>query len=274
MSWITKALTSTIGKKVLVAASGLALLGFMFAHVYGNLHVFAGTEQLSIYAQHLHEWGWLLNVAEIGLLGMFLLHIGLIVRLTIENRAARGPTQYKKPGTKRGGFEYWTSKLMLISGLVVLTFLIVHIIDYRLERAAHDEAWHTCLETLGAAAACEHAVGSHVVDSLLVPWRAALYILGSLFIGWHLFHGIQSAFRSFGVNSSKWTPIINKAGMTIGIVLGLLFASIPAYVFISGGDMPGQASGDELREMLQEHAMESGVTPTVDVERPSAGSAQ
>jgi succinate dehydrogenase / fumarate reductase cytochrome b subunit len=264
VSWIKNALTSSIGKKFLVALTGLALVGFLFAHIYGNMNIFGGSEQLSIYAQHLHEWGWLLTVAEIGLLVMFVVHIGVVIKLTVENRSARGSTGYKKTGTKRGGFEYWTSKLMVVSGLIVLFFLIVHIIDFRLERAAHDEAWKTCLETLGSAAACEHTIGTEVIEKLQVPWRAGLYILGSLFIGWHLFHGIQSAFRSFGVNNEKWTPVIEKAGMTIGIVIGLLFASIPAYIYISGGDMPGAKSEEELQEVLEEHAIKSGIEPAIE----------
>lgn len=266
MSWITGVLSSSIGKKVLVALSGLALLGFLFGHVYGNLHVFGGEDSLSIYAQHLHEFGWLLTVAEAGIIGAFVLHIVLVVKLTIENRAARGPQGYKKPGTKRGGFRYATSKLMLVSGLVVLTFLVVHIVDYRLERHAMEEAWHACMVSLGTADACSGAVGAAVIEKLQVPWRAALYILGSLFIGWHLFHGFQSAFRSFGFNSPKWTPVLDKVGMLIGVGLGVAFAIIPAWILISGGEMPFAPETVERSEILQEHALKSGVQPDITIE--------
>ena len=234
MSWFSRFVASSIGKKLLVALSGLALLGFLFGHLYGNLHLFWGAEPVNEYAHHLHE-NWWLPIAELGILGAFLLHIFLVIKLTLDNRAARGQS-YAGKKSRQSGFKYVSSKAMLLSGLIVLTFLVVHIADYRLGRAAHDAALAACLG--GNVAACDHTVGATLLSTLQVPWRAALYIMGSLFIGWHLFHGIQSAARSLGVNHRKYTPVIETAGAVISITLGVLFAAIPTAVIVTGGNMP------------------------------------
>lgn len=230
MSWFTRIWNSSIGKKILVAATGLALLGFLFGHIFGNLQIFWGADKLNAYAAGLHEQ-WFLPLAEIGIIAAFVVHIGLVLKLTAENNSARG-SRYAVKSSKNPGFKYTSSISMLVSGLVVLTFLVIHILDYRLGRATHDAALATCLQS---GVDCGGTVGAHVVESLLVPWRAVLYTLGSLFIGWHLYHGIASAARSFGVASEKWTPIIDKTGAVIGFGLGLLFASIPVAIYLTGG---------------------------------------
>lgn len=230
MSWFTRIWSSSIGKKVLVAVTGLALLGFLFGHLFGNLQIFLGADKLNAYAAGLHEY-WFLPLAELGIFAAFIVHVVLVIRLSMDNKKARG-SAYAVKSTKNPGFKYTTSISMLISGLVILTFLVVHILDYRIARALHDAALVECLST---GMNCENTVGGAVTNSLMVPWRAALYTVGSLFIGWHLYHGISSAARSFGIASPKWTPVIDKAGAVIGIGLGVLFAAIPVAIIATGG---------------------------------------
>lgn len=239
MNWFTRIWNSSIGKKVLVAITGLALLGFLFGHIFGNLHLYWGAHHLNAYADGLHQMKVLLPVAEVGILLAFVVHVGLVVRLTLENRKAASKG-YKVKATKNPGLKYTTSTLMLLSGLVVLLFLVVHILDYRLGRAADDIAFANCV---AVGADCQSTVGALVITKLQEPWRAVLYTLGSLFIGWHLFHGIGSAARSFGIASNKWTPIIEKTGIAIGVTIGVLFASIPVAILLTGGSF---AKLDEL----------------------------
>lgn len=255
MNWFTRIWNSSIGKKFLVAVTGLALLGFMFGHIFGNLHLYWGAQPFNEYADGLHQMKVLLPVAEIGILVAFLAHVGLVIRLTLENRKAVG-VQNKVKGTKNPGFKYTTSTWMLLSGLVVLLFLVVHIIDYRLGRAADDIAFANCVY---AGVDCHQTVGALVVEKLQVPWRAALYTLGSLFIGWHLVHGIRSAVRSVGVASNKWTPVIEKAGVGIGVTLGVLFASIPIAILLTGGSF---AKVEDLGALANPGP--TAVEPTVD----------
>lgn len=239
MNWFTRIWNSSIGKKVLVAITGLALLGFLFGHIFGNLHLYWGAHYFNGYADGLHQMKVLLPVAEVGILLAFVAHVALVIRVTLENKKAASKG-YKVNATKNPGFKYTTSKLMLLSGLVVLLFLVVHIIDYRLGRASDDLAFANCV---AVGADCDKTIGALVVSKLLVPWRAALYTLGSLFIGWHLLHGIRSAVRSLGIASDKWTPLIEKAGTAISVTLGVLFASIPVAIILTGGSF---AKVDEL----------------------------
>lgn len=255
MNWFTRIWNSSIGKKFLVAVTGLALLGFMFGHIFGNLHLYWGAQPFNEYADGLHQMKVLLPVAEIGILIAFVAHIVLVVRITLENRKAAS-VGYKVKGTKNPGFKYTASTMMLLSGLVVLLFLVVHILDYRLGRAADDIAFANCMH---AGLQCDETVGALVVSKLQVPWRAALYALGSLFIGWHLVHGIRSAVRSIGFASNKWTPVIEKAGAAIGITLGVLFASIPIAILLTGGSF---AKLDELGAVSNPGP--TAVDPTVD----------
>lgn len=230
MNWFTRIWTSSIGKKVLVAVTGLGLLGFLFGHLFGNLQIFWGAGALNAYAAGLHEY-WFLPLAELAIFAAFIVHVVLVIKLTLENKKARG-VPYAVKSTKNPGFKYTSSVLMRLSGLVVLTFLVIHILDYRVLRDLHDAALVDCLAT---GVSCEDTVGGRVTSTLMVPWRAALYTVGSLFVGWHLYHGIGSAARSFGVASPKWTPIIDKAGAGIGIGLGVLFAIIPVAILATGG---------------------------------------
>lgn len=231
MSWFTRVWSSSIGRKVLVAVTGLALVGFLAGHLLGNLQIFLGADALNQYSKGLHDMGPLLVVAELGIIAAFIGHIYLVIKLTLENKKARG-SAYGMHVSKKPTINYTASRTMAVSGLIVLAFLVLHILDYRVNRALSDAALANCM-TLGTD--CDGTIGARVVETLQVPWRAAIYAVGSLLIGWHLFHGIQSSARSLGVASRKWTPIIEKAGAAIGIGFGVLFAIIPVAIFATAG---------------------------------------
>lgn len=250
MNWFTRIWTSSIGKKLLVAVTGLGLLGFLFGHLFGNLQIFWGAEALNNYAAGLHEY-WFLPLAELAIFVAFIVHVGLVIKLTLENKKARG-VGYAVKSTKNPGFKYTSSVLMQLSGLVVLTFLVIHILDYRVLRDVHDAALVDCLAT---GASCDDTIGARVTSTLMVPWRAVLYTVGSLFIGWHLYHGIGSAARSFGIASPKWTPIIDKGGAIVGIGLGVLFAIIPVAILATGGSI---AKVDQLGPATPVAAVDAG----------------
>lgn len=216
VSWFIKVLTSSIGKKVLVALSGLGLVGFLVGHLYGNLNLYLGAGALDEYAHHLHELPGFTFI-ELGLLGMFVLHIPLVIWLSMSNSKARGP-RYAVKASKRdeGKGQSLASRMMKVSGVLLLLFLIVHILDFRLERSE----FH-------AADGGVDGLGLEVIATLQNPLIAALYVVGSLLAAWHMFHGIQSAVRSLGFQNDKYTPLIEKAGAALAIVLGLGFASLP-----------------------------------------------
>ena len=226
MNWLSRVLTSSIGQKLIAALSGLGLLGFMLVHAQGNLRIYLpgeveGTRAIDAYAEHLHEQPWL-PLAEIGLLVLFLVHIVTVIRLVLANRAARGATRYATSGNKSGGgAASKASMTMAVSGSITMAFLLVHVIMVRATRENLFQSWCNC----------DHAPVEHVTKALVThlsnPFMAIFYVVGSLLVSWHLFHGIQSASRSLGVNHNKYSPLIQKAGLLISIVLALSFASIP-----------------------------------------------
>ena len=226
MNWLSRVLTSSIGQKLIAALSGLGLLGFMLVHAQGNLRIYLpgeveGTRAIDAYAEHLHDQPWL-PLAEIGLLVLFLVHIVTVIRLVLANRAARGATRYAASGNKSGGgAASKASMTMAVSGSITMAFLLVHVIMVRATRENLFQSWSS------AEPAKIEPVTQALVTHLSNPFMAIFYVVGSLLVSWHLFHGIQSASRSLGVNHNKYSPLIQKAGLLISIVLALSFASIP-----------------------------------------------
>lgn len=218
MSWLRSTLGSTVGRKALVGLTGLGLVGFLIVHVLGNLNMYKGDEGASLdaYAEGLHHLA-VFPVLEIGLLGLFLLHIFFTLQLVLENRRAR-VAPYAVRGTKRrrGMAELLASRTMAVSGLVLLAFLLVHVWDFRLQHGSEEMARAGGLFGLVSA-------------KLNVPWRAGLYVAGALTVGFHMFHGIQSAARSLGVHHARYTPLIERFGFALAWALALTFASFPIW---------------------------------------------
>lgn len=217
MSWLVRALTSHTGRKVIAAATGLGMVLFLVAHLLGNLQIYSPTNQFNDYAKSLHA-GPLIVIGDIGLIIAFPLHVAAVIWLAMDNAKARGPQGYKVTNTKqkRSLAEVLASKTTLYGGLVLLVFTVIHVIQFRLQ---HDAIGGQLKEA--------------VVDTLRKPQWAVLYIVGSLLVGWHLFHGIQAAFRSLGAWHSRYTPIIVKSGLVLSIILALGFASIPVWILVS-----------------------------------------
>jgi len=215
VDWLVKVFTSTIGRKLLVGVSGLGLVGFLVMHLAGNLNLYKSADALDVYAESLHALpGFAL--AEAGLLGMFVLHIVLVIGLVRSNRAARGQA-YAVSGSKRSdaGPRSLASRMMAVSGMLLLAFMVVHVAHFRLKRGE----FHTAEGVSG--------LGNTVIETIQQPAWLVLYVVGSLLTGFHLAHGIQSAARSLGLNHRKWTPIVERVGVALAVALSLGFASLP-----------------------------------------------
>ncbi len=221
MSWLTRTLKTGTGRKALAALSGLALVGFLVIHLIGNLQIFASSDALNEYAHALHD-SWFIVLGDVGLLILFPLHIGLVLWLVLDNKKARGDVGYKKHASKqdRSLARVLASKTSLIGGLLLMAFVIVHIFDFRL---AHDD-----LPMKGEFKDVKGAI----IDTLSNPLHALLYMVGSVLVAWHLFHGVQAAFRSLGFDHPRWTPIIEKGGLGLAIVLAVGFVSIPLWILV------------------------------------------
>ena len=218
--WLVHAFTSSIGKKLVMAVTGLALCGFLVVHLGGNLLLYVGADEYNHYAHTLHAQKRLLQVAEIGLLILFLGHILLALKTDAENRAAR-PTGYavKQSKMDEGPLASPASAVMMITGIVILAFLLVHLSDFNLFDLRHDAGTKNP----------EPFVKALVI--LRDPISAIVYIVGSAFLGYHVLHGFQSAFQTLGVNHPKYTPIIRFFGFVLAITVAIGFGSFPFWAW-------------------------------------------
>lgn len=211
LRWIDRFLKSSIGRKALMAATGLLLVGFLVAHLAGNLSLYKGEGAFDEYA-HFIGGLEILPLAELGLGLLFIVHIYMAVRTTMENRNAR-PIKYGIAGNH--GKKTVSSMTMFVSGLVVLIFLIKHLWDFRLQKEAFE------------------AAPTEVVQAALSqPFTAIVYILGAIAIGFHIFHAFSSAFQTLGLNHPKYTPALIWAGRILGVLLALGFASFPLFFWL------------------------------------------
>jgi succinate dehydrogenase / fumarate reductase, cytochrome b subunit len=232
--WLFAALASTVGSKYIVALTGLALTGFVFAHMLGNLLIFRGREALNSYALFLKERGGLLWVARGGLLFVFVLHIRLAVGLKFRNLAAR-PTRYAYEDTVQAS---WASRTMIWSGLVILAFLIFHLLHYTFGLAvATAPNGDNFLEL--------DYHGHHDVYAMTVygfrniPVSIA-YIIAQVFLGLHLSHGVSSTLQSMGWAAPRWWRLIRGVGLTIAlaVVAGNIAMPLAVMTGLVGADVP------------------------------------
>ncbi|MDB5388715.1 MAG: succinate dehydrogenase (or fumarate reductase) cytochrome b subunit, b558 family [Planctomycetaceae bacterium] len=221
-NWLVRAISTTIGQKLVMGATGLLLCGFLVAHLAGNLLIFQGTEHYNRYAKMLHE-NELLPVAEAGLLVLFVLHILLSFTTASANTAARPIGYYGKHSKLSGGTFVHAHNYMFLTGVLVLGFTLLHLSDMRF---AHLNLRLKYDSTLDPAA--------HALHVLHDPISAPVYLLGSLVLGFHVSHGFQSAFKSLGLNHPKYTPFLSKLSILFGIAIGLGFASMPFWYYFAG----------------------------------------
>ena len=201
-----------VGSKIVMALTGLGLWLFIVAHLAGNLTVYAGPATFNKYAMALHEAPQLLWTERVLLLIGFPLHIFFAIRTAMLNRAAR-PEAYAYANKSRATMA---SKSMLLSGLVVLTFLAYHLahFTYRVTGGATD--LQTPYEML--------------VAGFQQPLIALFYIVGQVLLAAHLSHGLYSLFQHLGLWGRRWTPFIHGFAIFVGYGLCLAFLSIPLSV--------------------------------------------
>ncbi|HKY64297.1 MAG TPA: succinate dehydrogenase cytochrome b subunit [bacterium] len=217
MSWLSSALTSSVGRKWVMGLTGFFLIGFTLIHLAGNLLLYVGDGAYNHYAHSLHANPSLVLVAEIILLILFGAHIVLGFQLTIANRRAR-PEAYEMRRSKQGNTKATPSATMYVTGALVLGFILLHLADFRFH-----------LHNPGPEGEEPFVKALRLLQD---PITASVYFLGSLLLGWHLWHGFQSAFQSLGLRHPKYTPFIRKFGVALAILLGLGFASFPVWAYL------------------------------------------
>jgi succinate dehydrogenase / fumarate reductase cytochrome b subunit len=207
---------SSIGKKWVVGISGSLLVLFVLAHLVGNLTIYVGPfgEGINVYAQALHASPLFLWAARGGLVVVFLVHIFTALSLVLENRRAR-PQRYAVKARLQSTIF---ARTMALSGLVVLSFLIFHVLQFAAGFSPHSHLYD--LEG-------RHDVAAMIILSFHNPLVSGFYLLSILLLGMHLSHGISSIFQTFGLNGRKSSSLIRRGALVVSWALMAGFASIP-----------------------------------------------
>ena len=211
---------SSVGKKFIVAITGIILILFVVGHLLGNLQIFLGPDWINGYAEHLRELGPFLWVIRVSLLVTVIVHIYVTIRLAIENRRAR-PQRYREKEHVKATFA---SRSMVLSGLIILAFLIYHlahfavrVTDPRFALLKNDPLNH-------------YDVYSMMVYGFQNIFVSGFYVLGMFLLALHLSHGSSSFFQSLGLNDKKWTPRLAFGGRILAWAIFVGYTAIPVAV--------------------------------------------
>lgn len=224
---LKKDLSSTILQKFLMGLTGVALLAFIVVHLLGNLTLYMGEgTYFNAYVFKLKSMGKLLYVAEVGLLLLFGLHIITAIRLKLRNLKARSEGYFAATPTKGGqATSNFASRNMVISGLILLAFLIFHLYQFRFGPTMED-GYVTTVDG-------QQSIDLYrlVVESFSNGWVVALYTVCMLVLGLHLRHGFWSAWQSLGLMNAKYTKCLYGVALLFAIVVAMGFLFIPLWIY-------------------------------------------
>lgn len=220
---------SSLGRKFLMAATGLVLFGFVTGHLVGNLQIFLPPEKINAYGHLLESLGAGLWLIRLFLLACVILHIWLAIQLTLENRAAR-PQDYAVGHINRATLA---SRLMARTGIVVLAFLLFHLAHFTV-RVGHPQ-WseHTFTLLNGTKVRDVHAM---VVQGFSNVPVSVFYIIAVGLLSYHLAHGIVSMLQTLGLKNEQWTRGLERFAIAYCWGYFLLNAAIPVAVLL--GQVP------------------------------------
>lgn len=240
-------LNTTVGKKVLMAVTGLLLVGFLTSHLAGNFLLFdfiGGKDKFNEYSHWLITHPLIIPM-EIGLLALFLIHIISAVKVSLLSSAAR-PQKYAHRETN--GKSTFASRTMLHTGGIILVFLVLHLVTFKFgtEYTEVINGTDSAVSTLQEADVDpkEQASGKFkdvksmdtrrdlyrtVVELFAKKWYSLIYIVCMIIMGIHLCHGIQSAFQTLGLNHPKYNCCIKKVSCILAIIFAVGYSIFPIY---------------------------------------------
>ena len=207
---------------MIVALSGIILILFVIGHLLGNLQIFLGPDWINGYSQHLRDLGPILWIIRIFLLTTVIVHIYVTIRLAIDNRRARPEAYIDKQYVK----ATFASRHMVMSGLIVLAFIIYHIAHFTVRVTDRRFA------LLKADPLNHYDVYSMMVYGFQSIYVSSFYVLGLFLLALHLSHGSSSFFQSLGLNNKTLTPRLAFGGRVFAWLLFLGYTSIPIAVLL------------------------------------------
>lgn len=220
MTAVAAYLTSSIGKKQVMAITGLGLSAFTLVHMAGNFLFFLGPEAYNKYSYALTS-NPLIYFAEAGLVAMFLVHMFCAFKLTVENRSARPQQYYVPPSGDKGGISL-SSRFMILSGLLIFVFVVLHLITFKFG------TWYS-INHGGIEMRDLHRL---MVETFQSPAYVALYVVALFVFGSHLSHGIASAIQTFGLVAPGREDFFKSVGCGLAVLIAAGFSTVPLYILI------------------------------------------
>jgi len=212
--------SSSVGTKIVIGITGVALVLYLLIHIAGNMMVFFGPAAFNKYAYTL-EGNPLLPIIEIGLLLVFLIHIFKTVRMFLGNQSRRPVRYAQKKYAGPPSRKTFASSTMIVSGLWLLAFLIIHVKTFRFSPEVEWPAGGRDLYLLE-------------MQAFTNPLMVGFYIISMVVVGSHLWHGVSSAFQSLGADKPAWTRFILPAGKIIAVLVAGGFIVIAVWAHLNG----------------------------------------
>ena len=212
---------SSIGKKIVVALTGIILIAYVIFHLLGNLLIYLGQDVLNAYAKLLFDTGPLLWFVRIVLFTAFVTHIVATIQLAQQNRQAK-PQKYAVPGYQ---VSMPVSRTMLISGLIVLCFVVYHLLHFTFQ--VTNPTYRDLRDAVGRP-----DVYRMEVLSFQQPWISFFYATGLFLLTAHLSHGFSSVTQTLGINNRKLSGLISAGGQTLAWLVFAGYMSIPATIVL------------------------------------------
>ena len=209
MNWLTNTLWTSVGKKLMMAVTGLCFCCFLTLHLAGNLTIYGGKDSFNAYAEHLHSLGPIITLFELGLLFFAVIHISTGLLLFYQNFKAR-PERYA--ANKRAGGRTLGSATMPYTGVILLLFVIYHLFNFHFVDKTHT----TIFEIVSTA--------------FSKPSYVLIYTFAMIVAAVHVSHGFWSAFQTLGANHPKYTPFLRGLSLVFSLIVGIGFGFIPVYV--------------------------------------------
>ncbi len=214
---------SSIGKKLIMSLAGLFLIVFLPVHLGINLTliIFESRKVFNIAANFMSS-NIAIKIIELILFAGIFLHIIYGLILQIQNWLAR-PKRYKVAGYSETSFF---SRFMIHTALIIGVFLILHLLDFYIKSKFTGDVENVIYNRKEY-----HDLGLLVIQRFQIGWVVIVYLLALLFLGFHLYHGFQSAFQTLGINHKYYTPVIKAIGVIYTVVITFGFISIPVYIY-------------------------------------------
>lgn len=225
MKWMIELFSSTLGRKLIMALTGLFLITFLLVHLIGNLQLLKddGGHAFNVYAEFMSTNPLIQTVSKVNLF-FIVAHVMVSLMLTIKNRKARGSEGY---AVGNPNASIWSSRNMGILGTIILVFVVIHLKDFWAQMH-----WGG-LPTVDYDGKQVRNLYALVDEWFHVGWYVGLYAFCMVGVAFHLWHGFASAFQTLGLNHLKYNGLINFAGKTFSIVVPVLFALIPIMMYLS-----------------------------------------